>query len=294
MDQTDNKLPCIVQALRAAAASAVQTPTAPAVARIQPLPSGNSSRCTRSQAAPDWSAADTLALVEQVAAVDTEAWSRSLSSFQKWKIIAGNCAQLGLGRSSNQCKRRWELLLADYVKIRKWETRHKSHNGSGSISYWNSDPIGREKCGLPGSFDKEVYSAIDAVIKVEEIEFHGARSSKDVDSELLSVGPIDQLDDDDDVADPSTDLKAEESLRLGPEKILAWELAVKLQENVDQVRNVLRTDEKETENLVKCEVTENVAGKKAEDLIESFGVLVQNLDRFSEIIKSNGFENIVI
>lgn len=47
---------------------------------------------------------------------------RSLSSCQKWKILSDNCAASDVIRSSNQCKRRWELLLlANYRKIRKWE-----------------------------------------------------------------------------------------------------------------------------------------------------------------------------
>jgi Myb/SANT-like DNA-binding domain len=115
----DPTLPCIVQALRAATpTSGQQNPSTPAASfRMQSQPS--IARCTRSRVAPDWSVPDTLALIEQIAAVDAELWSKSLSSFQKWKIVSDNCAQIGFNRSSNQCKRRWELLVASECKKKK-------------------------------------------------------------------------------------------------------------------------------------------------------------------------------
>lgn len=111
----DPTLPCIVQALRAVAVptSTQLNPATPAASfssRTQSQPS--ISRCTRSRAAPDWTVSDTLVLIEQIAAVDAELWSKTLSSFQKWKIVSDNCAQIGFNRSSNQCKRRWELLVS--------------------------------------------------------------------------------------------------------------------------------------------------------------------------------------
>jgi hypothetical protein len=61
-------------------------PPAPA-----PGPAPPSPRRTRSGGAPEWTPAETLALVAEVAAVD-DGWSRSVSAFQKWSMVAENHA----------------------------------------------------------------------------------------------------------------------------------------------------------------------------------------------------------
>lgn len=58
--------------------------------------------------------------------------------------------------------------------------------GPGSVSYWRLDPDWRERFSLPGLFNLEVYGAMDAVIKIE--------GSRDIDSELLVIGPIEPID----------------------------------------------------------------------------------------------------
>jgi hypothetical protein len=80
------------------------------------------------------------------------------------------------------------VLFSDYKKIRRWETMKNSNSGlgPGSVSYWRLDSDWRERLGLPGLFNQEVYSAMDAVIKIE--------GSRDVDSELLVIGPIEPID----------------------------------------------------------------------------------------------------
>ncbi|KAJ3707836.1 hypothetical protein LUZ61_011541 [Rhynchospora tenuis] len=307
----DPILPCIVQALRAAAPS---TPASSSRSQSQSLSQSQPSvsRCTRSRAAPDWAVSDTLALIEQIAAVDTESWSKSLSSFQKWKIVSDNCGQVGIHRSANQCKRRWELLVSGqwtplpyYKKIRRWETRRSGNSGAGpgSVSYWKMDPDWRERFSLPGLFNPEVYGAMDAVIKIE--------GSRDVDCELLVIGPIEQIDGENanvpliaDVEGPSVvenvhaaadlDHKDKEKEEID-EALLsseAWDLAAKLEENAEHIQSILRGEnggDLTTDNLDMA-----VARKKAEELIKSLGGLVQSLDEFTELVKTNGLEKVVV
>ena len=127
MDPHGADLPCIVQALASASMDAndaadrpcivqalVASPSKPqaltAATRDHPPPPRNSSRApsprrTRSGGAPEWTAAETLALVATVAAVDDDGWARSVSAFQKWAIVADN----KIGRAS--CRERVYVLV---------------------------------------------------------------------------------------------------------------------------------------------------------------------------------------
>uniref|UniRef100_A0ACD5Z813 Uncharacterized protein n=1 Tax=Avena sativa TaxID=4498 RepID=A0ACD5Z813_AVESA len=160
--------PCIVQAL--AASPSKPQASLPAAARDHPpSPAPNSSRIratsprrTRSGGAPEWTAAETLALVATVAAVDDDGWARSVSAFQKWAIVADNLASSGpysrrRGRAAGECKRRWEALLGEYGAVR--------HAGG---MYWGMGAAARRKAGFPAEFDAEVYGIMDALIQVEE------------------------------------------------------------------------------------------------------------------------------
>lgn len=51
---------------------------------------GATSRCTRSQAAPQWTLGETLVLVKEIALLD-EDWLKALSSYQRWKMISDSC-----------------------------------------------------------------------------------------------------------------------------------------------------------------------------------------------------------
>ncbi|KAL6888759.1 hypothetical protein ACP4OV_009785 [Aristida adscensionis] len=142
-----------------------------------PGPAPPSPRRTRSGGAPEWTAAETLALVAEVAAVD-DGWSRSVSAFQKWAIVAENLAAAlgparrsgkgrGRGRAAAECRRRWEALAAEYGAVRRWEVRTGGR-------YREMGCAARRKAGLPAEFDAEVYEAMDALIRVEEALLAGA------------------------------------------------------------------------------------------------------------------------
>lgn len=105
--------------------------------------SGSGFRRTRSQAEPDWSVTESLILVNEVAAVEADC-SVALSSYQQWNIIAENCAALDVPRSLPQCRRKWRALLNDY------------------------DGARGERRALPPGFEREVFEAVERVVRARE------------------------------------------------------------------------------------------------------------------------------
>lgn len=73
---------------------------------------------TRSKAAPDWTVEESLILVNEISAVESE-WGPTLPSFQKWQQIVHNCNALDVNRNLNQCKRKWDALLAAYRRAKQ-------------------------------------------------------------------------------------------------------------------------------------------------------------------------------
>ncbi|KAK4422406.1 hypothetical protein Salat_1822900 [Sesamum alatum] len=72
---------------------------------------------TRSKAAPDWTVEESLILVNEISAVESE-WGATLPSFQKWQQIVENCNALDVNRNLNQCKRKWDALLGEYRRVK--------------------------------------------------------------------------------------------------------------------------------------------------------------------------------
>lgn len=107
----------------------------------------NGGRRTRSQAEPEWSVTESLILVNEIAAVEAEC-PRELSSYQRWDVIAENCAALGVSRSLPQCRRKWRALLADYDEgVRRRKASPKSRGTS---------------------LEPELFEAIERVVKARE------------------------------------------------------------------------------------------------------------------------------
>lgn len=88
---------------------------------------GVSALRTRSKVAPDWTVQESLILVNEVTAVESDCRD-TLASFQKWKIIVENCNALGVNRNLNQCRRKWDSLLSDYKKIKLSGSKKASFN----------------------------------------------------------------------------------------------------------------------------------------------------------------------
>lgn len=121
----------------------------------------STNRRTRSQVAPDWTVNDSLILVNEIAAVEGECLD-ALSTYQKWKIIAENCNALDVNRTLNQCRRKWDSLLFEYNKIKKWESR------SRNVSYWSLESEQRRELGLPVDFHRELFKVIDDLVSAQE------------------------------------------------------------------------------------------------------------------------------
>ena len=115
------------------------------------------SRRTRSQIAPEWTAAECLVLVNVIGAVEADCL-KALSSYQKWKIVAEDCTALNVARTSNQCRKKWECLLIEHDVIKQWELTMPEDD-----SYWCLESGRRKELGLPDYFDEELFKAIDNV-----------------------------------------------------------------------------------------------------------------------------------
>nr|XP_010913796.1 trihelix transcription factor ASR3 [Elaeis guineensis] len=295
MERTET--PCIVQALPASNKKDKESLTKPVTVEDKESPSKleittynspqtpSSSRFTRSQAAPDWTTHEMLVLVSEIAAVD-EDWVKALSLYQKWKMISDNCMAFDVIRSSNQCKRKWESLLADYRRIRDWESRH------GVGSYWCLEGEKRKQFGLPAFFDEEVFDSMDAVIKAQETQ----SGSGDSDSEGL-IGKADvQMTDGD--ADLGPEEKEPIETLTNTDK--ARDMAMKLQDDAQHIHAILKGELEGSASQVRAPVDltkpnameTEFTRRQANELIKAFGSLVSTLNQFTELIKDGECEGI--
>ncbi|XP_057766831.1 uncharacterized protein LOC130987199 [Salvia miltiorrhiza] len=80
---------------------------------------------TRSKAAPDWTVEESLILVNEISAIESE-WGATLPSFQKWQQIVENCNALDVNRNLNQCKRKWDAMLTAYRRAKQGEPPDRS------------------------------------------------------------------------------------------------------------------------------------------------------------------------
>lgn len=137
--------------------------------------------------APDWTLHESLTLVNEMKATQIEC-GNTLASFQKWQSTVQNCNSLGVNRSLNQCKRRWESILEQHNKVKPWET-----------AYWTSfDEDRKRELDLPELFDFELFNAIGRYLSLQGEDGGGAETDPDTDPEaqqalgnnaFLEIGP---------------------------------------------------------------------------------------------------------
>ncbi|KAL6629939.1 hypothetical protein ACP70R_029704 [Stipagrostis hirtigluma subsp. patula] len=317
-----------------------------------PSPAPPSPRRTRSGGAPEWTPAETLALVAEVAAVD-DGWSRSVSAFQKWAIVAENLAASlgparrsgqgrGRGRAAAECRRRWEALAAEYGAVRRWEVRT-------GRKYWEMGAAARTKAGLPAEFDAEVYEAMDALMQVEEALLADAAGGgaggggveEEVEGLVSGGASVDVAEEDDGDHNVVEEVGAQEAEAEGqaeeeqeeeeeedeeheeemevdggngnasdelgrdtgtnnkPEtsQNVAWVLANQLHENAQHIHTILQEeaghDGGQIHALSISPDAMVTTRQKADELIKSLGGLVSYLNQFTELIRENGFENVI-
>ncbi|XP_058068546.1 uncharacterized protein LOC131217621 [Magnolia sinica] len=261
------------------------------------LQSLTASRCTRSQVAPDWTVQEILVLVNEFASVNKDCL-KSLPSYQKWKIISDNMAAFQVIRPSNQCQRKWESLVAQYKKIKGWESQ------SGIGSFWCLDSETKKDYGLPAFFDRELFGTMDGFLKSRVTRVaRVAQSDSDVDSDSerhtrkVKAGMVVLT------GNPGSKKEARNRLRnsnAGKDQ----ELARKLQESAQLMHAILKGEltgsaggscnpaDMKNPDEVKTEFPDEVktkfARQQADHLIKVFGTLVGTLNEFIELVKEGG------
>ncbi|KAK6116953.1 hypothetical protein DH2020_049328 [Rehmannia glutinosa] len=125
----------------------------------------NGTHRTRSRAAPDWTVEESLVLVNEINAVESE-WGPTLPSFQKWQQIVENCNALDVNRNLNQCKRKWDALLSEYRRAKHEAAADRSF----PVELFNAidrcvTAKGKRNCG--GGVDAEEEEE-EAAVEVEE------------------------------------------------------------------------------------------------------------------------------
>lgn len=152
---------------------------------------------------------------------------------------------------------------------------------------------------------REVGEAEDGVQEnetVEEANGEEEDEEEEVEEEEEDDEKQEEMQVDGSNADASNDLEGHEvGTNSEPEKSQnnAWELANKLQENAQHIHTILKeeADEDAGQNHALAGSVSPDAMKttrqKADELIKSLGGLVSYLNQFTELVKENGFENIV-
>ncbi|XP_073135529.1 uncharacterized protein [Henckelia pumila] len=138
---------------------------------------------TRSKAAPDWSAEESLILVNEINAIESE-WGATLPSYQKWKQIVDNCNSLEVNRNLNQCRRKWDELFSEYKRVKNVP------GGYGSLQCELFDAIDRcvsvkGKRGGGDEVEEEASEGLEAT-KLEDEAVMGT----DPDSDPEAQGPV--------------------------------------------------------------------------------------------------------
>ncbi|CAI9771674.1 unnamed protein product [Fraxinus pennsylvanica] len=136
------------------------------------------SRRTRSQAAPDWTVQESVILINEINAVESE-WGGTLPSFQKWQQIVENCNALEVNRNLNQCKRKWDALLNEYNRL-------KNEDGGGAN----------------GLLDIEVFRAIDRCVKAKGKKSDSHSTAAETEVEAVAEAEAQSVMDTDPDSDP--------------------------------------------------------------------------------------------
>ncbi|RZC70798.1 hypothetical protein C5167_033940 [Papaver somniferum] len=197
-----------------------------------------SSRITRSRLAADWTTEELVTLVTETVAIDA-AFSRALPSIQKWKMISDKCTALGVGRSSDQCHRKWESLLVDYKKIKDWESKR------GLVSYWSLEKERKMEHELPISFDAELFKCLDESLKLQGYQSESDHGGSESEAEVEKLNDITISD----LKKQSGSTQGRQKSKRGPPKSKITETAKeqgKITVSVEPEGNVVETAENES------------------------------------------------
>ncbi|KAI3964113.1 hypothetical protein MKW92_010481 [Papaver armeniacum] len=197
-----------------------------------------SSRITRSRLAADWTTEELITLVTETVAIDA-AFSRALPSIQKWKMISDKCTALGVGKSSDQCHRKWESLLVDYKKIKDWESKR------GLVSYWSLEKERKMEHELPISFDAELFKCLDESLKLQGYQSESDHGGSESEAEVEKLNDITISD----LKKQSGSAQGRQKSKRGPPKSKITETAEhqgKITESVEPEGKIVETAENES------------------------------------------------
>lgn len=148
------------------------------------------SRFTRSRIIPDWSLHEMLALVLEIDAAADEHGS-TISSHQKWHIIADHLIALNIRRNSSQCRGKWDSLRSEHRAVKDWESRSRYQTAStsrsnGGDSYWCLEPEKRKDLKLPVEFNRELFGLMEGFFNKEAIKTKDHMEAPEFDSSSSS------------------------------------------------------------------------------------------------------------
>ncbi|KMZ60588.1 hypothetical protein ZOSMA_58G00440 [Zostera marina] len=227
------------------------------------------SRFTCFRIIPDWSLHEMLTLVLEIDAVDDEHGS-TISSHQKWNIIADHLIALNIYRNSSQCHGKWDSLLYEHCVIKDWESRSRYQTAStsrsnGSNSYWCLELDKRKDLKLPMEFDRELFRLIEGFIDKEVIK------TKD---HMMVVPEIDSPSSPPSSSSLSEGNRGKKRTRKDEIIELFRENCGKLQVDVERIEIIL----KKKPNAAN---TEEFTRQQVDQLITLFGEVTSTFDRLN-------------
>ncbi|GBG65616.1 hypothetical protein CBR_g51499 [Chara braunii] len=133
----------------------------------------------------NWTIRDTYALIrakKDELAEDTNPFKK-MSRSMKWGIIADKLLRQGIKRDAEDCRRRWQNLVALYKLVNECE------NDPGSRSYWSMTGEERKKKGMVKNLERAIYDGVHSVITGRQSLNRPCMTSAFVDGEPLRALP---------------------------------------------------------------------------------------------------------
>jgi len=275
----------------------------------------SSSHSTRLQVAPRWTLTEMLVLVREKWAVENELQlSPSKSQFtgvsDKWSIISNRCAASHVQRTAGQCRKKWELLISDYKKIKEWERQ------CGVESYWSLSHSAKREHKLPFYLERELFDVMDANLDKTPTACPDATfDSMDVAADSLFTANDDSQDDMVKMQDPTASGSGNEPLdstirhkrrRCSSEDERDHGIISVLRENCQNIQAVIRETTQaqmcssqldrdmywkgiEVNKQVQLQTSEldrELRRKQGQDLIDVLGGLVKAVNRLVDTIQN--------
>ncbi|BFI09143.1 hypothetical protein MPTK1_3g01790 [Marchantia polymorpha subsp. ruderalis] len=105
-----------------------------------------------------WTSHESMVLVSAKKQVEEDSSAPVRGGDAKWKQIAHICSSHCVQRTSFQCRKRWNTLLAAYKKIKDWERKN------GAESYWLMGGTDLRAKKLPAGFDEGIWNVMDSFL----------------------------------------------------------------------------------------------------------------------------------